>query len=57
MNYTIGVDEVDRAALLIALGYECTNYTITTSIDLNGAVAQKRAKTASYTFSDYSKGC
>lgn len=57
MNYTIGVEEVDRAALLIALGYECTDYTITTSVDLNSAVAQKRAKTASYTFSDYSKGC
>ena len=28
-----------------------------TSIDLNSATAQKRHKTASYTFSDYSKGC
>lgn len=57
MNYTIGVKEVDLAALLIALGYDCTDYIITTMIDLNNDTPQKREKTATYTFSDYSKGC
>lgn len=57
MDYTIGVEEVDRAALLIALGYECKNYSVITMIDLNSSVAQKRGKTANYSFSDYSKGC
>lgn len=57
MNYTIGVDEVDQAALLIALGYELQDYTITTTIDLNQTEAQKRHKSASWQFSDHSRGC
>jgi hypothetical protein len=57
MNYTVRVDEVDRAALLLALGYELKAYTIITSIDLNNAQAQKREKTATYVFTDDSKGC
>ena len=57
MNYSIGVDEVDQAALLIALGYELQNYTIITSIDLNSPQAQKRHKSAAWQFSDHSKGC
>ena len=57
MNYTIGVDEVDRAALLIALGYELKDYSINTCYDLNGATPQKRGKSASYNFADHSQGC
>lgn len=57
MNYTIGVNFVDEAALLIALGYECTDYSIISTIDLNSDVAQKRSKTANYTFEDNSTGC
>lgn len=57
MNYTVRVDEVDRAALLLALGYELKAYTIITSIDLNSPQAQKRDKTATYVFCDDSNGC
>lgn len=57
MNYTVRVEVVDEAALLLALGYELRDYSIITSIDLNGEVAQKREKTANYEFSDNSSGC
>lgn len=57
MNYTVRVEEVDSASLLMALGYECQEYTIMTNIDLNGATPVKREKTASYQFADISDGC
>lgn len=57
MNYTVEVDEVDSAALLIALGYECRKFVIISCVDISYSEPMKLGKRAQYEFGDESKGC